>query len=77
MGRSCRLLLLSPLHLLTIFGFLAAADAFSNDSKLHISNVRIVPNRKGKYKVNGRGGGGGGEGANVAIGNVREMQWLC
>ncbi|XP_076665926.1 low-density lipoprotein receptor isoform X2 [Andrena cerasifolii] len=33
MGRSCRLLLLSPLHLLTIFGFLAAADAFSTDSQ--------------------------------------------
>lgn len=33
MGRSCRLLVLSPLYLLTIFGFLAAADAFSTDSK--------------------------------------------
>ncbi|XP_033176112.1 very low-density lipoprotein receptor isoform X6 [Bombus impatiens] len=32
MGRSCRLLVLSPLYLLTIFGFLAAADAFSTDS---------------------------------------------
>ncbi|XP_076166468.1 low-density lipoprotein receptor isoform X2 [Ptiloglossa arizonensis] len=33
MGRSCRLLVLSPRHLLTIFGFLAAADAFSINSK--------------------------------------------
>ncbi|CAL7950123.1 unnamed protein product [Xylocopa violacea] len=34
MGRSCRrLLLLSPLYLLAIIGFLAAADAFSTDSK--------------------------------------------
>ncbi|KAK9298029.1 hypothetical protein QLX08_008537 [Tetragonisca angustula] len=32
MGRSCRLLALSPLYLLTVFGFLAAADAFSTDS---------------------------------------------
>ncbi|XP_076235491.1 low-density lipoprotein receptor isoform X2 [Calliopsis andreniformis] len=33
MGRSCRLLVLSPMHLLTIFGFLAAADAFSTASR--------------------------------------------
>ncbi|XP_076762373.1 low-density lipoprotein receptor isoform X3 [Xylocopa sonorina] len=34
MGRSCRrLLLLSPLYLLAVIGFLAAADAFSTDSK--------------------------------------------
>lgn len=33
MGRTCRLLILSPMHLLTIFGVLAAADAFSADSR--------------------------------------------
>ncbi|KAG7202842.1 hypothetical protein KM043_009994 [Ampulex compressa] len=33
MGRSCRLLLLPPLHLLIILSSLAAADAFSTDSK--------------------------------------------
>lgn len=47
MGRSCRLLVLSPLYLLTIFGFLAAADAFSTDSKFHfsISVNRTVGNK--------------------------------
>ncbi|XP_076665930.1 low-density lipoprotein receptor isoform X5 [Andrena cerasifolii] len=50
MGRSCRLLLLSPLHLLTIFGFLAAADAFStdsihkcSDSEFKCTNGRCIP----------------------------------
>ncbi|XP_053984909.1 very low-density lipoprotein receptor-like isoform X2 [Hylaeus volcanicus] len=33
MGRSCRLLVLSLLHSLAIFGYLAAADHFSTDSK--------------------------------------------
>lgn len=51
MGRSCRLLVLSPLHLLTIFGFLAAANAFSTDSKSHFSNVRS--HLKQRKKVQG------------------------
>lgn len=55
MGRTCRLLILSPMHLLTIFGVLAAADAFSADSKLHISNVerRRIGKVKGGYMVDG------------------------
>lgn len=50
MGRSCRLLALSPLYLLTVFGFLAAADAFSADSKpcplrqFQCANGRCIPN---------------------------------
>ncbi|KAK9298041.1 hypothetical protein QLX08_008537 [Tetragonisca angustula] len=50
MGRSCRLLALSPLYLLTVFGFLAAADAFSTDSKpcplrqFQCANGRCIPN---------------------------------
>ncbi|XP_043516502.1 very low-density lipoprotein receptor-like isoform X2 [Frieseomelitta varia] len=50
MGRSCRLLALSPLYLLTVFGFLAAVDAFSADSKpcplrqFQCANGRCIPN---------------------------------
>ncbi|XP_076645245.1 low-density lipoprotein receptor isoform X4 [Halictus rubicundus] len=49
MGRSCRLLVLSPLYLLTILGFLAAAEAFSIDSKprtpklFRCANNRFIP----------------------------------
>ncbi|XP_060826698.1 low-density lipoprotein receptor-like isoform X6 [Bombus pascuorum] len=50
MGRSCRLLVLSPLYLLTIFGFLAAADAFSTDSphkctdsEFKCANTKCIP----------------------------------
>ncbi|XP_076638084.1 low-density lipoprotein receptor isoform X2 [Colletes latitarsis] len=49
MGRSCRLLVLSPLHLLTIFGFLAAADAFSTDrnscslKQFRCANNKCIP----------------------------------
>ncbi|CAD1479469.1 unnamed protein product, partial [Heterotrigona itama] len=50
MGRNCRLLVLSPLYLLTVLGFLVAADAFSADSKpcplrqFQCANGRCIPN---------------------------------
>ncbi|XP_076289679.1 low-density lipoprotein receptor isoform X3 [Lasioglossum baleicum] len=46
MGRSCRLLVLSPLYLLTILGFLAAAEAFSVDGELRISKQFQCANNK-------------------------------